>query len=194
MNWAPSRRYLRETQQSEHTYKRIRLPKPELYIIYTGNKDVQDEISLNDDYFNGEGSVDLRVNILKQPGTETIYGQYIGFCKVYDEQRNIHKNKVECIKETIRICQERGYLTNFLGKHKKEVYTMMSELFDEEYQRNQYDIAVKIIEREEGMAEGMEKGKNELVKSLLAVGRSIKEIAKFFKTDESEIQAMIAAD
>ena len=45
------RRYLRDTQQSEHTYKRIRLPMPELYIIYTGNKDVPDEISLNDDYF-----------------------------------------------------------------------------------------------------------------------------------------------
>ena len=83
---------------------------------------------------------------------------------------------------------------------------MMSELFDEEYQREQYDIAVKRIEREEGRAEGMEKGraeglkkgldkgKNELVKSLLAVGRSIKEIAEFFKTDESEIRAMLVTD
>lgn len=67
---------------------------------------------------------------------------------------------------------------------------MMSEIFDEEYQRNQYDIAVKRIEREEGRAEG----RIELVKSLLAVGRSIKEIADFFKTDESEIEGMLAMD
>ena len=83
---------------------------------------------------------------------------------------------------------------------------MMSELFDEEYQREQYDIAVKRIEREEGKAEGRAEGKaevraegrtegkNELVKSLLAVGRSIKEIAEFFKTDESEIRAMLVTD
>ncbi|MBQ8135057.1 MAG: hypothetical protein IJ192_11725, partial [Clostridia bacterium] len=122
---------------------------------------MSDEISFNEDYFNGEGPIDIKVKILKQPGTDTIYGQYIGFCKVYDEQRKIHKNKIQCIKETIRICQERGYLTDFLNLHKQEVYTMMSELFDEEYQRNQYDIAVKRIEREEGRAEGEAKGRAE---------------------------------
>ena len=210
------RRYLRDTQQSEHTYKRIRLPIPELYIIYTGDKDVPDEISLNDDYFDGEGPVDIRVKILKQPGTDTICGQYIGFCKVYDEQRKIHKNKVDCIKETIRICIEKGYLTAFLSEHQKEVYTMMSELFDEEYQRTQYDIAVKRIEREEGRAEGraegmekgmekgreegraegMEKGKAEgeatLLKKLMKLGNSIKQLSEMFEMPESEIEALLA--
>ncbi len=192
------RRYLNETQQSEHTYKRIALPKPELYIIYTGDKDVPDEISFNDDYFDGEGPIDIKVKILKQPGTDTIYGQYIGFCKVYDEQRKIHKNKIECIKETIRLCEEKGYLTEFLDDHKKEVYTMMSELFDEEYQRNQYDIAVKKIEREkgraEGMEKGMEKGQAKLLKKLSKLGNSIKQLSEMFEMPESEIETLLAMD
>ena len=35
---------------------------------------------------------------------------------------------------------------------------MMSELFDEQAQREQYDIAVKKAYKDEGMAEGMAKG------------------------------------
>ena len=186
------RRYLRETQQSEHTYKRIKLPKPELYIIYTGDKDVHNEISLNEDYFSGEGPVDVKVKILKHPGTDTIYGQYIGFCKVYDEQRKIHKNKIDCIKETIRICQEKGYLTDFLTFHKKEVYTMMSELFDEEYQRNQYDIAVKKMERDQGRAEGRAEGEAKLLKKLIKLCNSIKQLSEMFEMPESEIETLLA--
>ena len=35
---------------------------------------------------------------------------------------------------------------------------MLSELFDEQAQRNQYDIAIKRESRTQGIAEGMEKG------------------------------------
>ena len=93
---------------------------------------------------------------------------------------------------------------------------MMSELFDEEYQRTQYDIAVKRIEREEGRAEGraegmekgmekgreegraegMEKGKAEgeatLLKKLMKLGNSIKQLSEMFEMPESEIEALLA--
>ena len=32
------RRYLRETEQSEHLESRVTLPKPDLYVVYTGSK------------------------------------------------------------------------------------------------------------------------------------------------------------
>ena len=44
-------RYLIKTKQSEHAYKKINLPKPELYVVYTGSKDLPDEISFKEDYF-----------------------------------------------------------------------------------------------------------------------------------------------
>ena len=149
------RRYLKETEQSEHLEKRVFLPKPEMYVVYTGSKKISDEVSFSETYFDGDSSLDLRVKVLRQVEKNTLHGQYIGFSRVYDEQRRLYSNKLECIKETIRICIEEGYLTEFLDQHKQEVTTMLSELFDEQAQREQYDIAVKKEFRAEGKIEGI---------------------------------------
>ena len=110
-------RYIKESKQSVHSSSKIKLPKPELYVIYSGTKKVPNELSLKEDFFGGDAPIDLKVKILTNVD-DTIYGQYIGFCKVYDEQRKLHGNSIECIEETIRICLERGYLTVFLNAHK----------------------------------------------------------------------------
>ena len=153
------RRYLKETQQSEHLEKRIILPKPEFYVVYTGSKEVADEVSFSETYFGGDSPLDLRLRVLRQPCKDTLHGQYIGFCKVYDEQRKIHSNKIECIKETIRICFEKGYLIHFLDKHRQEATSMMSELFDEQAIREQYEIALMKQHEEKGRAEGKTEGR-----------------------------------
>ncbi|MBR2175589.1 MAG: Rpn family recombination-promoting nuclease/putative transposase [Clostridia bacterium] len=196
------RRYLKETKQSEHNAKRINLPKPELYVLYTGDKGLPDEISFKDDYFDGDAPIDVRVKILRQSESNTIYGQYIGFSKVYDEQRKIYGNKLECIGETIRICLEKGYLTDFLNQHKQEVVTMLSDLFDEQAQREQYDIAVKkeseaIGEargRAEGRTEGEARGKAELLKKLIELGNSVKQLSDMLGMSEIEIEGLLAAN
>ena len=145
------RRYLKETEQSEHLEKRVFLPKPEMYVVYTGSKKISDEVSFSETYFDGDSSLDLRVKVLRQVEKNTLHGQYIGFSRVYDEQRRLYSNKLECIKETIRICIEEGYLTEFLDKHKQEVTTMLSELFDEQAQREQYDKALRKESEERGV-------------------------------------------
>ena len=163
------RRYMKDSQQSEHSNSRVKLPKPELYVVYSGNRNVPDEISFKDDFFDGDSPVDLRIKILSRTD-ETIYGQYIGFCKVYDEQRKQYDNSMRCIEETIRICLEKGYLMAFLSLYKREVVTMMSELFDEQVQREQYDAAIKKAYKDEGIAEGMEKGIAEGMEKGIAKG------------------------
>ena len=163
------RRYVKDSQQSEHSNSRVKLPKPELYVVYSGNRNVPDEISFKDDFFDGDSPVDLRIKILSRTD-ETIYGQYIGFCKVYDEQRKQYDNSMRCIEETIRICLEKGYLMAFLSLYKREVVTMMSELFDEQVQREQYDAAIKKAYKDEGIAEGMEKGIAEGMEKGIAKG------------------------
>ncbi len=165
------RHYLSEMKISVHTEKRIDLPKPELYVVYTGNKEVEDEISFKDSYFNGDCAVDVKVKILKQPSKETVSGQYIGFSKVYDEQRYIYKNKIKCIKETIRICKETGYLVEFLTEHESEVITMLSYLFDEQAERETYRITRDREKFEEGIAEGRKEGIAEGRKEGIAEGR-----------------------
>ncbi len=135
--------YLIDTQQSEHSSAKVSLPKPELYVIYTGDdrKSVPNEISFKDDYFDGDAPVDLKVKILCQEGTATISGQYIGFCKVYNKQKVLYADGIKCAEETVRICIEKGYLADYLTEHKKEVISMMRELFDEQAQREAYDNA-----------------------------------------------------
>ena len=148
------RRYLKASKQSEHISKKVYIPKPEFYVVYTGDKNVPDEVSLNETYFEGAAPLDIKVKVLTNTDTETIYGQYIGFSKVYDEQRKLYGNATECIRETIRICLERGYLVGFLNTYKQEVVTMLSELFDEKVLREQYDIALAAESEARGKARG----------------------------------------
>ena len=159
------RRYLKATKQSEHISKRVHLPKPEFYVVYTGGKDVPEEVTLNQTYFDGTAPLDIRVKVFVEPGTETIYGQYIGFSKVYDEQRKLYGSKLECIRETIRLCLKKGYLVGFINTYKREVETMLSELFDEKALREQYDIALAA----ECEARGEARGEAKLMKTLMGL-------------------------
>lgn len=156
--------YLDKTWQDYHNDKIVKLPKPELYVIYSGDKQVPSEISFSDEYFSGSSAIDLKINVISTETAETLSGQYIGFCKVFDEQRKIHSNKLECIKEAIRICIEKGYLVPYLKEHESEVVTMMNELFDEEYLRKQYDKYLREQYLAEGKAEGEARGKAEATK------------------------------
>ena len=152
------RRYLIKTKQSEHSSNRVHLPKPELYVVYTGTEKIANEISLKDTYFDGTAPIDVIVKVLRMPDKDTLYGQYIAFSKVYDGQCKLRKNKIECISNTLDICIREGYLREFFEQHRQEVVTMLSTLFDEQAQREQYDIAVKEESKAEGIAQGVAQG------------------------------------
>lgn len=151
------RRYLEETTQSEHSSSRVKIPRPELYVIYSGTKPIGNEISFSEDFFGGCADVDARIRVIKEVDT-TLCGQYIGFCRVYDEQKKLYNNKLQCAKETVRISMEQGYLKNYLAEHEKETVTMMEELFDEEYLRERYNKAENQKSLQKGMEIGVEIG------------------------------------
>lgn len=154
------RRYLADTIQSEHSSTRVKIPKPELYVVYSGEQNCPETVSFSENFFDGDSPVELKVKVLNEVDM-TIYGQYIGFCKVFNEQRKIYQDSIMCAKETIRICIEKGYLVSYLREHEKEVVDMMSELFDEEYQRAAYNRASQKDAIEKGRAEGKAEGKAE---------------------------------
>ena len=152
-------KYLHNTKQTVHKGQKVYLPEIELYVIYAGDEDAPDTVSFKDDFFNGNCPVDVKVNIIKKTGTDTIISQYIGFCKVFNEQRRKYGNTLEAVEETIRICTEKGFLRDYLIKHNEEVITMMAEIFNEELQREEYDIASK--------EEGRKENENKYLLSLL---------------------------
>lgn len=179
------RRYLADTVQSEHSSTRVKIPKPELYVVYSGEQNCPETVSFSENFFDGDSPVELKVNVLNEVDV-TIYGQYIGFCKVFNEQRKIYQDSIMCAKETIRICIEKGYLVSYLREHEKEVVDMMSELFDEEYQRAAYNRASQKDAIEKGRAEGKAEGKAEgraeerksLAEKMREKGYSEKQIAE----------------
>ena len=171
------RHFVRQSEQSVHSETIVSLPEIELYVVYSGDKEVPDEVSFNDDYFNGNSPVDIRVKILHSTST-TIYGQYIGFCKVFNQQHKLYGNSIQCIEETVRICIEKDYLADFLDKYRKEVITMLAELFDEQAQRKDYNTARDKKMFAQGKAEGKAEGKFEEKISVALNLLSLKAISK----------------
>ena len=110
------------------------MPKPELYVIYTGDKkNIPNTISLSKEFFDeAKISIDAEVKVLYQENEKDIIGQYIIFSKVYNEQRKLHGNTKQAVTETIRICKNRNVLKEYLESKEQEVVDIMMTLFDDE--------------------------------------------------------------
>lgn len=110
------------------------MPKPELYVIYTGNKGRKpDKISLSKEFFKGADiDIEVRAKVIYESGKDDIINQYIIFCKVFNEQTKQHGMTQKAVTETIRICKDRNVLREYLAQREKEVVTIMMSLFDEE--------------------------------------------------------------
>lgn len=127
--------FFKRTKQNLYGSKPVNMPKPELYMIFTGErpKNPPDTISLSKDFFHGEKiAIDAEVKVLYQADGNNIIGQYIIFCKVYNEQRKKHGQTKEAITEAIRICKDRNVLKEYLESKEQEVVDIMMALFDDE--------------------------------------------------------------
>ncbi len=126
--------YFERTSQSLYKSRKVKMPKPELFIIFTGNKGRKpDTISLSQEFFDGaEVDVEVKAKVIYESDTEDIINQYIIFCKVFNEQTRQHGMTQKAVKETIRICKDRNILRQYLSGREKEVVTIMMSLFDEE--------------------------------------------------------------
>ena len=127
--------FFKRTKQNLYGSKPVNMPKPELYVIFTGErpKNQPDTISLSKDFFHGEKiAVDAEVRVLYQEDENNIIGQYIIFCKVYNEQRKKYGQTKEAIMEAIRICKDRNVLKEYLESKEQEVVDIMMALFDDE--------------------------------------------------------------
>ncbi len=110
------------------------MPKPELYVIFTGNKGRKpDKILLSKEFFMGADiDIEVKAKVIYESDTDDIINQYIVFCKVFSEQTKQHGMTREAVTETIRICKDRNVLREYLAQREKEVVTIMMSLFDEE--------------------------------------------------------------
>jgi hypothetical protein len=127
--------HIETTGQNVYGSKKLNLPKPELYVIYTGDRKTRPEwITMSKEFFDGqETAVEVKVKILYGESKGDIISQYVAFTKVYNEQVKEKGRTREAVLETIRICKDRNILKEYLESREKEVVDIMMTLFDDEY-------------------------------------------------------------
>ena len=139
--------YFERTSQSLYKSKKVKMPKPELYVIYTGNKGRKpDTISLAQEFFDGADiDIEIKAKVIYESDKDNIINEYIVFCKVFNEQIKEHGMTKQAVTETIRICKDRNILKQYLSSKEVEVVTIMMSLFDDEQIMRTY---AKDMERE----------------------------------------------
>ena len=105
--------YFQRTNQNCYKSKKVKMPRPEIYVIFTGNRGRQPDK-------------------IYESNTDDIINQYIVFCKVFNEQTRKCGMTKKAVTETIRICKDSDVLREYLSNKEKEVVTIMMRLFDEE--------------------------------------------------------------
>ena len=183
--------YIGNEKLNVYGSKKINIPKPELYVIYTGDKRIDKSyITLSEEFFDGEESaLEVKVRVLTDGKQGDILNQYVTFTKIYNEQIQKHGKSQEAVSETLRICKNENILREYLSKHEREVRDIMFALFDDEQILDAYTRDVRRESKAEGIKEGRKEGIKEGRKEGMREGEweKTKKIAfKLFKKNRPD--------
>ena len=170
--------YFERTKQSLYKSKKVQIPMPELYVIYTGDRKTKpSEISLSKEFFDGkECCLDVKVKMIYDGKEGDIINQYVIFTKVCNEQIALYGRTQKSVLEAIRICKDRNVLREYLESREKEVVDIMMVLYDEEEIMRSYLES----ERHEVRLEATYEANIKTAKRMLIDGElSLDRIAKF---------------
>lgn len=126
--------YFERTKQNLYKSKKVQMPMPEIYVIFTGERKTRpSEISLSQEFFDGkECGIDVRVKMIYDGKEGDIINQYVLFTKICNEQMKKHGRTRKAVMEAIRICKDRDVLREYLSNRESEVVSIMMVLYDEE--------------------------------------------------------------
>ena len=168
-------RYVYDTNQSIYGTKKLVLPKPELYVISTDDKKINDtEISFQKEFFNGEDcAVEIKIKVITLKNAGKVIKEYIQFTKILNKNnKKIGYNK-ESIIATVDYCIKHNILKDYLIENRKEVYNIMISIYDQK-------TATELYGREQ-FAEGKKEGMIEsfmimVKKGLIGIADAAKEL------------------
>ena len=137
------------------------VPKPELYVIYTGtgHEDTK-ELLFSKEFMNGESSaIEIRVNVITESCEGDILWQYFAFTKVCYDAVKLYGRSHEAAEYVVEHCIDRNILKEYMKECRQEVVDIMGELFDNEKIMKSY-IEYECKEaRERGWSEGNAAGR-----------------------------------
>ena len=179
---ATYKEYVEEYKLDLYGSKPVSIPRPELYMVYTGAPRQLPEILRLSDMYDGPGGADLEIKVLRDTGSGNIVDQYIRFCEISDEQRKQYGYTIKAVEETLRICCDENILMPFLASRQKEVQDIMVTLFNQERvtEIHEYNL-IKDAKRE---------GRIETAKSLMnALNLSVEQVLAALKIPKEEHEA-----
>ena len=126
--------YFERTKHNLYKSKKVQMPMPEIYVIFTGERKTRpSEISLSQEFFDGRDcGIDVRVKMIYDGKEGDIINQYVLFTKICNEQMKEHGRTRKAVMEAIRICKDRDVLREYLSNRESEVVSIMMVLYDEE--------------------------------------------------------------
>ena len=172
--------YCTENGLDLYSAKKVELPKPELYVIFTGERKTHPEyISLKDEFWGGDAVVDAKVKVIYDGQPGDIINQYVTFTRIANDQMKKYGRTQKAAEETIRICINEDVLADYLKEKEVEVMDIMTALFDEEEVLRRHYLS---IERENS---------EKIARNILAKGRmSIDEIAEYTGLSVPEVEKL----
>ena len=181
--------HIEETKQNRYGSRKLELPRPEFYVIFTGERQEKPEyLNLSKEFFDGKkGFLEARVKMLYGDGNGDIISQYVTFTKIYQEQARLLGRRVEAVRETIRICKDKDVLKEYLSAHEKEVVSIMMALFDQEKAVEQFGYEKK----QEGREEGDLKRAMRTASNMFKDGEPIDKIARFLEFSPETILSWV---
>ncbi len=142
-------------EEARYKTKLVKIPTPEFYTFYNGQKDypLEKVLSLSDAYIipAGKNSIELKVNVINinSDKMHEILGKYkiLWEYSVFIDTVRKYSNEKDAIKKAINECIEKGILADYLRRKGSEVRNML--IAEYSYEK---DIQVK---QEEAKQEGM---------------------------------------
>ncbi len=184
-------RYIEEYDIDLYTSAKAVLPIPELYVIFTGDKkNCPEFISLKDEFFDGlDIAIDVKIKVITYSGGNDIINQYIAFAKEITTQFAIRGRTLEALAETLKNCEKRGILKEYLETRRGEIMDIYTTLFDQEFVINRHIRSECRKAEELGEARGETRGEIIAYKNL---GLSVDDIAERMGLDTETIEAILA--
>lgn len=160
--------------------KKVIIPKPELYVIFTGeSKEHPEFITFRNEFFDGQDvAVDAKVKVIYDGQPGDIINQYVKFTKVANDQMKKYGRTRKAVEETIRICIDEDVLADYLKEREVEVMDIMTALFDEEEVTRRSYMRVRKEEAESIAKNMLKTGKMTIEEIAECTGLTVTEIEK----------------
>ena len=166
------------------------IPKIKLFVVYTGDKMMQDhDLHLKDVMVENDiiSDIDMKVRVLCTGNKSSILGQYILFTQIYSKQKKECKDIETAVKNTIEICMNDEILKEYLDYRKMEVQEMITAFTTQE---EAFESFLK-DEVKRGRKEGREEGKMDTLINFFKNGIGLDVISKGLGMSIDEVKSIL---